>query len=389
MKASIHLGKIAGVDVGIHYSWFAVLALVTWSLSDGFLPQHFRGWAAAVYWGTGIAAALLLFASVLFHELAHSLVAKARGFPVRGITLFLLGGVSNLTAESRRARDEFVISAVGPLSSLALAAAFGIATYAFQDGRARDAADLWLLTTVSVSNTPLAAVVWYLALVNLLLAAFNLLPAFPLDGGRVLRSVIWATTGSLSRATSIAARGGQVVGILLMGLGALQAFQGNFLGGLWYAFVGWFLHGAATSSRRAVTAEAEFEGIRVIDVMDRQPATIGPEASIPEAVYEHFMRPGVRSLAVCEGASLVGIITLADIKGVPREWWPRLTVRDRMTPMPLRQVEPGDRLFHAFDLLGQHSIHQAPVLEGDRLVGMLSRAHIIRYLHARKELGIN
>ena len=213
MKSSIRLGKIAGVDVGIHYSWFAVLALVSWSLSRGLLPEHFPGWSGHAYWATGVLAALALFASVLVHELAHSLVAKARGFPVEGITLFLLGGVSNLKAESRHPRDELVISAVGPLTSLGLAAFFGLALALLRDSDASTASSVWFLTMVDLANSPLAAVVWYVALVNLLLAGFNLLPAFPLDGGRVLRSVVWGFTGSLSRATGVAARGGQIVAI--------------------------------------------------------------------------------------------------------------------------------------------------------------------------------
>ena len=167
MKASIRLGKIAGVDIGIHYSWFAVLVLVSWSLAEGFLPNRYPGWSTGVYWATGFFAALLLFVSVLVHELAHSLVARARGVPVEGITLFLLGGVSNLRADARRAVDEFVISVVGPLTSFVLAGIFWAGAVALRH-----------------SETPAAAVVWYLALINLILALFNLLPAFPLDGGR-------------------------------------------------------------------------------------------------------------------------------------------------------------------------------------------------------------
>lgn len=249
LRASISLGKIAGVDVGIHYSMFALLGLVSWSLAVGFLPDHFRGWQTGVYWATGAVSALLLFASVLVHELAHSLLAVARGFPVHGITLFVLGGVSNLRAESRRPGDEFAISLIGPVTSLTLSAAFGLAMLGFLSGP-RTGVELWFITLVHLDNSAGAAIVWYLALINLLLAVFNLLPAFPLDGGRLLRSALWALSGSFSIATRVATRGGQITGLGMMGLGVLVVLQANFLGGLWFSLIGWFLLSAATGSRR-------------------------------------------------------------------------------------------------------------------------------------------
>ena len=388
LKSSIRLGKIAGVDIGIHYSWFAVLVLVSWSLSRGLLPDQFPGWQRETYWVTAVLAALALFASVLIHELAHSLVAKARGFTVDGITLFLLGGVSNLKAESRRPRDEFVISSVGPLASLALSLLFGLALSALQDGASQGAATVWFLRMLELSNSPSAAIIWYVALMNLILAGFNLLPAFPLDGGRVLRSVLWGFTGNFRSATAVAGRGGQTVGIAFIGLGALSVFQGSLLGGLWFALIGWFLHSAATASVRDSARGEEFRGVRVGDVMDPDPPTIPPEAPISEAVYDYFLRPGIRSLPVCSGDRLVGIFSLSDVRGVPRERWGSISVGEEMTPMPLKQVGPEDDLSHAVELLGRHSVHQLPVLEGGRLVGLLSRAHIILHFHSREELSL-
>ena len=283
MRPNFRLAKIAGVDVGIHYSFFVILALVSWSLASGFLPDRFYGWGSATYWATGVAGAVLLFVSVLVHELAHSLVAKSRGFPVEGITLFLLGGVSNLKAESRDARDEFIIAAVGPLTSIALSSIFVLVLLAFREDFVSGGVSVWYLTTFRISSTPVAAVVWYIALLNLLLAGFNLLPAFPLDGGRVLRSVIWGVTGSLPRATKIAARGGQVVGLALIGLGVYEIFQG-FLGqGLWAMLIGWFLHNAANNNRREVEIAGHVSGVEVRDVMDDNPATIGPDVTVFDA----------------------------------------------------------------------------------------------------------
>ena len=387
MRPSIRVGRIAGIDIGIHYSWFAVLALVSWSLGSELFPDRFPGWSAGAYWATGVVGALLLFASVLVHELAHSLVAKARGFPVEGITLFLLGGVSNLKAEARGPRDELVISVVGPLTSLLLAAVFGASLLAFRDSGDTPGASVLFASPATLDNHPAAALAWYLAMVNLLLAVFNLLPAFPLDGGRVLRSVLWAVTGRFSQATAVAARGGQALGLLAIGLGAYQVILG-YWGGLWVALIGWFLHSAATSTNRQAAFESEFQGVRVRDVMDAHPATISPDASVSEAVFDHFLNSSTRSLPVCDGSSLVGIITLTDVEAVPREQWNWVKVGERMTAVPLQKVAPEDDLSYALDLLGRHSIQQAPVLEGGRLVGLLSRAHIFVYLHSRRELGV-
>ena len=388
MKPTIRLGKIGGVPIGVHYSWFAVVALVWWGLAVGFLPGTFPGWGAGAYWAAGVVAALMLFASVLLHELAHSLVAKSRGFPVEGITLFFLGGVSNLKSESKRPWDELIISAVGPLASLALAAVFGVAVLALQDdgpGSAR----VWFLVSVELRNAPLVAVVWYVALANLLLAVFNLLPAFPLDGGRVLRSSVWAVTGSFSRATMVAGLGGQVVGMLLVVLGGLGILNGFLVGGLWFALLGWYLHGAATTSRREITLRTNVGGVVVKDVMDSRPLTIGPDVPLSDAVFRHFLSHGSHSLPVCEdeGGKLVGILTLTDIRGVPRAEWEVRKVRDAMTPMPLWQVSPDEDLLSAMGVLGEHGIHQAPVIDGDRLVGVLSRAHIIRSFRSRDGEG--
>ena len=367
MKPSIRIGKIAGVEIGIHYSWFAVVALVSWSLAEELLPNRSPGWATGMYWATGTVSALLLFASVLVHELAHSLVAKARGISVQGITLFLLGGVSNVQADAMRARDEFVISAVGPLSSFMLALVFWL-----------------LLASLPDKDTPLAVVIWYLAVVNLLIGTFNLLPGFPLDGGRVLRSVVWAMTGSLAKATRVASLGGRILGVVLMALGAIQVAGGNFLGGVWIVFIGWFLHSAAGLSHRGMSLQTNVRKVRVKEVMDTDPITIGPEMALSDAVYEHFLRQGAHSLLVCEDDRLLGIITPTDIRNVPRHLWTSVKVRDEMTPIPLWHVGPDDDLLHAMGLLGEHSIHQAPVLEGDRLVGLFSRAHVVRYLHSHR-----
>ena len=204
MKSTVPLGRIAGIEIGIHYSWFIILGLITWTLSNSLLPSLNRSWSETTLWALGLLLAILLFASVLVHELAHSIVAKARGFEVKGITLFLLGGVSSLQSDARRARDEFIISAVGPAASLVLAGLFWLIILII----GRDAVVVWFPQRQSLDA--IEAALNYLWFLNLLLAIFNLLPAFPLDGGRVLRSILWAVTGSYVKATKVAARGGQL-----------------------------------------------------------------------------------------------------------------------------------------------------------------------------------
>lgn len=239
LRSSIRIATIAGIDIGVHYSWILVLVLVTWSLAEGFLPNSYS-FAAPANWLVGTVGSLLLFASLLTHELAHSLVARARGFQVREVTLFLLGGVSNLESEPKSAKDEFIISAVGPLISLVLAVASGV-------------------LLVFAEEVPLVApLLFYLSFINLLMAGFNLLPAFPLDGGRVLRSAIWAVTGSLYKATVLATFSGQGFGLLMIAVGVFEVFNPTLigrLGGVWIVVIGWFLYRSALSSRRDIVAD--------------------------------------------------------------------------------------------------------------------------------------
>lgn len=235
MQSSLRLGGLADIQIGVHYTWVFAVVLIAWSLAVGYFPGVVPGVGAGTYWALGIIAALLLFASVLVHELSHSLVARSRGLTVDSITLFIFGGVSNLSTEATSAGDEFLVAIVGPISSFVLAGVF------------------WLLGQTLPSTGPLGAVVGYLAFINLLLGGFNLVPGFPLDGGRVLRSLVWGATGDLQRATLVASYAGQAFGWLLILWGLSRLLSGDLLGGLWTAFIGWFLNGAAESSRHATS----------------------------------------------------------------------------------------------------------------------------------------
>ena len=371
MKGSLRLGRIAGIEIGIHYTWLLAFILITWSLAQGFFPQAYPGWGPGTYWITGILAALILFVSVLLHELAHSLVAQARGLPVRSITLFIFGGVSTLEEEAKKPAIEFTMTIVGPLTSLALAVIF------------------WGLSQlIDAPSSPAAAMLNYLWQINALLAAFNLLPGFPLDGGRVLRSILWGTTGDLVRATNIAATVGRFFGWALIAFGVFQLLQGNFLGGLWIAFIGWFLSSAADVSRRDITLREHLSGVPVSEVMDPSTETISPETSVEEVVRGAFLQGHRRAVPVGRDDRLVGIVTLTDVKELPQLKWTQTSVEEIMTRQPLYRVTPDDDLNSAMRLIAQHDINQVLVLREGRLVGLLNRADIIRHLQLSQELGI-
>jgi Zn-dependent protease/CBS domain-containing protein len=370
MKSSLRLIRIAGIDIGIHYSWILIFVLLSWSLAQGFFPGLYPGWDTRTYWITGVAAALLLFGSVLIHELAHSFVAKARGIPVTSITLFILGGVSNLEEEPAKPRVELAMAIVGPLASLALAGIF------------------WgLLQLVDNQQSPLAGMLSYLALINTILAVFNLLPGFPLDGGRVLRSILWQKTGSLVRATNIAATVGRFMGWALIAFGLFQVLAGN-LGGLWLAFIGWFLSSAADASRRQLTTREQLSGVRVREVMTTNPTSISPDTTVSELVGNVFRRQHSRAVPVCQNDQIMGIVSVTDVKELPREKWEETPVREIMTRGPLHSVSPEDDLNTALRLIAKHDVNQVLVIDSKRCAGIVTRADILNYLQLSQELGL-
>ncbi|SRR5579884_1119530 len=371
MESSFKLGRVAGIEVGIHYTWLFAFLLIAWSLAGGFFPANYPGWDAGTYWVLGIVCALALFAAVLVHELSHSLVAISRGQAVRSITLFIFGGVSNLESEAEAPQDEFLISIVGPVTSFVLAGVFWL-----------------LLHAVSPRNSPLGAALSYLAFINLLLGVFNLVPGFPLDGGRVLRSIIWATTGSLRRATDIASFVGQGVGFLLILWGVSRLFGGDFLGGLWIAFIGWFLNNAAEATRQQQVLREDLRGIRVAEVMNPHPPLTGPETTVQEFVFDRVLREGERAVLVADQGALLGIVSITDAKSLPQQDWATTPVRAIMTPTPLKTVSADDDLNGALKLLVEGTLNQLPVLRAGQVVGLLSRSDVLRFLQLREELHI-
>ena len=266
--STLSLGTVSGIPVGLHYSWFLLLGLVTWSLATQFYPSLYWGWSGAQYWATALAAALLLFTSVLAHEFAHSLVARRWGIGVHGITLFLLGGISRLRSEPRTAWEEFSIASVGPATSIVLAGLFWLA-----------------LQPVSDFRTPLNGILVYLAVVNLVLALFNLVPAYPMDGGRIFRSIVWGISGNLRLATTVAAWGGQLFGIAFAVWGVVRVLQGN-AGGLLLVLVGLFLFAAAAASARRPEGAGEETVQLVSSAMCSSPTVVPSDMAVDEAVHD-------------------------------------------------------------------------------------------------------
>ncbi len=372
MHGSFHLGRIAGISIEANYSWLVILVLLTVSLATGWFRLALPGASAAVYWGIGFLAAVLLFVSVLLHELAHSLVARARGLPVKSITLFIFGGVSNLEKEPGTPGGEFQVSVVGPLTSVIIAAIS------------------WGIYAGLAGFVPVAAALFgYLAISNGLLAVFNLIPGFPLDGGRVLRSILWKLTGSLRTATLWATRVSLAIAFLFILAGIWAFFAGNFLNGIWLAFIGWFLFSMAQSANAQVMMESLFGRVTVGEVMNSIPLVVPGSLSIEQLVYQFLLPQGLRAAMVVEQDHLLGLVSLTDIRQVPREQWGQVMIGQMMVPRSRLVVAmPQQLLSDALALMARYRIHQLPVVQGERLVGLISRETIIRFLEVRRGLGL-
>jgi Zn-dependent protease/CBS domain-containing protein len=371
MPGSIRLMRIAGIEIDINVSWLIILVLLTVSLAVSWFPVMTPRLGVGAYWALGLIASLLLFASVLAHELAHSLVARSRGLPVKNITLFIFGGVSNIEQEPQSPGVEFWMAFVGPLTSLAI----GVVS---------------ALLAIALRGVPVvAAVLEYLAVANILLGVFNLIPGFPLDGGRVLRSILWAITGNLRTATLWATRVGQFIAYLFILWGVWQVFTNNWLNGIWIGFIGWFLLTAAQTANRQVMLQSLFRGVSVAQVMGPVPQPVPADASLRDLVDHYLLPRGQRTAPVYQGDSFAGLITLADVKAVPRAQWDQTPVADAMVPVEkLHVVRPQQRMSDILPLIAQADVNQLPVMQDGRLVGMLTRDAIVRYLDIRQGLGL-
>jgi Zn-dependent protease/CBS domain-containing protein len=372
MKTTWRIGKVFGIDINIDSSWLIVFALVIWTLAGTYFPQQYPRWSPWLHWMVGVVTSVLFFGSVLGHELAHSLVAISQGEEVRSITLFIFGGVASIAEEPDKPLKELLMAIVGPLFSLALGLAFGI---------------LWFLTRGLIQ--PLGALARYLSMANIYVALFNLIPGFPLDGGRVLRALIWGLSGNLKLATRLASWAGRGIAFLFMLGGTWQIFGGGWLDGLWLIFIGWFLYSAATSGYRQLLVKEMLEGIRAGDLMTADFATVSGGLTLQQLVDEYVLRRREHSFPVAEDGLLRGIVCLHDVQSVPRERWPYTRVSEVMTPWAeLETVSPGDNGSAILARLNARDVRQLPVVEGGRLVGLLRRSDVLHYLQARVAVGV-
>jgi len=369
---SWRLVRVLGIDIYIDSSWLLIFVLVTWTLAAGYFPRAFRDWPTWQNWLVGALTSLLFFASVLVHEMSHSLVARAQGERIDRITLFLFGGAAQMTDEPKSARAEFLMAFAGPISSFVQAAVYFVLNLALR--RAVEA---------------LGGMFHYLAIINVGLGVFNLVPGFPLDGGRVLRSIIWGVTKNLRTATRIASWAGQTVAFLMVAWGVLRLFSGDFLNGLWIMSIGWFLRNAAIASYRQLIVRDAMGEVLVSRLMRDEFVAVSPDLTLADFVDNYVIRRSDHSYPVLESDRLVGIVCLHDVRKVSRPEWLTTTVRQAMTPGPqLLVVKPRDDGNTILSRMAQKDVHQLPVVDGERLVGMVSRGDLVRFLQWQTEVGM-
>jgi Zn-dependent protease/predicted transcriptional regulator len=374
MKAQIKLGRIFGIEIGLHYSWLIIALLITLSLSGQFRSTNPQ-WTDMVVWLTAFVTALLFFATILIHELSHSIVARMHGLAVRSITLFALGGVSQIEKDSPNARTEFWIGIAGPIASAVIGIlCLGVALLLG-----------WAPTATPIA--PTTAVLVWLGYINFLLAAFNMVPGFPLDGGRVLRGIIWWITGARSRATRIAAQVGELVSYAFIVIGLVRFFGGAGLGGLWISFIGWFLLDASRASQAQIGMKEALRGLQVRDVMSRDYVTVDGRSNIRSFADEHLLRSGRRCFIVTENGRIVGLITPQEVRDIPHAQWPYKTLDEVMRPLDqLRTVAIDTPVINALEIMGRDDVNQLPVILNGALEGIISRSHILQLLQTKAEL---
>jgi Zn-dependent protease/predicted transcriptional regulator len=366
--SGIRIGRIFGISIYLHPSWFLIFALITLSLRTQFTAQH-PSWSSAQHWMLGVITSLLFFGSVMFHELSHSLVAKHYKIPVASITLFVFGGLARIAREPTSAKQEFNIAIAGPISSFFLSALF------------------YFVSQHSGNLEMVGATARWLAEINFILAAFNLAPGFPLDGGRVLRSIAWRITGDFSKAARIASRTGQLFAYVMIFAGIWIALGGDWFGGLWWVFIGWFLLTAAQESYAQVAIRNTLEGVRASDIMSRDVPTVPRDVSLENYVHE-VLRTGRRCHIVTGDGSPVGLVTFHAVQGIPRDEWPNTSIQAAMRPMDrIKWASPPEPVLSILERMQAEDINQMPVLDDGRIVGMIARDSILRVLQTRLQVG--
>ena len=385
------IGKIFGINIHIDWSWLLIFGLVSWSLASTFGQLHTE-WTGLMQWGIALSAALLFFMSVLAHELAHSLVARSRGVPVRNITLFMFGGVSNIQRDPSSPVDELLVTIVGPLTSFLLGAIFlilGTGSFALAN------INLMNASTMVSQLGPFGTILLWLGSVNILVGLFNLIPGFPLDGGRIVRSILWGITDNLQKATRWASWMGQAVAWALifagmaMLFGARIPFLGSgFINGIWIIFIGWFLQSAAVQSYRKLVIQDILEDTPVKRMMYTDVPVVNANLSVQTLIDNYIMQTDNRAFIVFDGERMVGLVTIDDIRDISPKSRSQTMVKDVMTPsQKMIVIAPDEEASEAFQRLQSEDIRQLPVINGNRIVGLLRRKDIIRWLQFQSQLS--
>ncbi len=367
----ITLFKVFGFEVRIDLSWLVLGFLITWSLAKSIFPGYYKDLPEATYWWMGVAGALGLFGSIVCHELSHSLVAKRFGLPIKGITLFIFGGVAEMEEEPPSPKAEFLMAIAGPLSSILL----GLILYAaFASGENY--------------SVPFHGVLGYLAIINLVLAGFNLIPAYPLDGGRVLRSILWKWKKNLRWATRIASRIGAGFGIALMLFGVFNVLTGNIIGGIWQGMIGFFLRGAAQSSYQQLLMRKALEGETVEHVMKKDPVTVPPSLSLNDLVEEYIYTHHHKMYPVVQNGKLLGCITTRMVKEIPRGQWQSRTVGESLAGCsPENTIGPRVDVLKALSIMQRTGNSRLMVMDAEQLAGIISLKDIMGLLSVKFDLG--
>jgi len=365
----IHLGTVAGINIGLDYSWFAIFGLVLLSMGLGYLPSELPETSSILIWVLALLTTILFFASVLGHELAHSILARINGLPIEGIDLFIFGGIAKLQEEPHSARQEF-IAIVGPLSSFVIGAVFAV---------------LWIV--LRPISSPLAVVAQYVAQINILLGGFNLLPGFPMDGGRVLRAIIWSRTGSLRRATQVATSVGQFFGYALIILGLVELFVTQSLSGIWLAFIGWFILQAAQASYQQLLMRQSIAGVKVREILSTTPPIIPAHISVRDAIDHYFMEYPASVFPVMHGGQLLGVVSVEEVRGVdysaraitPVAQVVRTVAEDHF-------VSPDDDASTALEKISRQGGGLLIVMAGENFAGIITQQDLLRLIQLRLSL---
>jgi Zn-dependent protease/CBS domain-containing protein len=370
-QSGLKLFRIAGIQIRLDYSWLIIFVLVLWSLSAGYFPRHYPDQSTSTYWIAGLVATVLFFASILIHELSHSLMAMRYGIKIPEITLFVFGGMAHISEDPKTPKIEFNMAVVGPLASFLLAGLF------------------WGIKVVFEGIIPSLGVIVleYLAWINVALGVFNLFPGFPLDGGRVFRAFWWWKTGSLRRATRLASDMGKGLALTLIILGGLQIFAGALLGGLWFIFIGMFLRGMAEGGYQELILKQSLEAVEAREIMVRDVVTLPPGLPLSRVITDYFLRYGYRGFPVAQEKRVLGVISLAEVKSVPEEERDSKKAEDVMRPRSEKiEIAPEASLSDALQKMTQEEMGRLLVMEKDQMLGMITKTGLLRHLELKHAL---